>query len=35
MKVTVLPIVIGALGIILSKGTGRFRNQTTSGDHPD
>ena len=38
VKVTVIPIVIGALGSItkrIGKGTGRFRNQRTSRDHPD
>ena len=38
MKVTVIPILIGALGTILKhliKGTGRLENKRTSGDHPD
>ena len=38
MKVTVIPIVIGALGTIL-KGlvtkVGRIGSRRTSGDHPD
>ena len=36
MKVTEIPLVIGALGTTpkgLVKGTGRLRNQRTSGDH--
>ena len=33
MKVTVIPIVIRALGI--GKGTERLRNQRTIRDHPD
>ena len=38
MKVTVIPIVTGTLGTILpkfGKGTGRLKNNRTSGDHPD
>ena len=38
MKVTVMPIFIGALGTNLKrlgKGAKRLRNQKTSGDHPD
>ena len=38
MKVMVISIVIGALGTVLKglvKGTGRFENKRTSGDHPD
>ena len=38
MKVTVIPIVIGALGKIskgLVKGLKKFRNQRASRDHPD
>ena len=34
MKVTVIPIVVGALGMI-PKGTGRLRNQKTSKNHLD
>ena len=33
MKVTMISVVIGALGI--GKGTGRLGNQRTSGDHPN
>ena len=33
MKVTIIPIVIGA--IFLTKGTGGLGNKRTSGDHPD
>ena len=38
MEVTVIPIVIGALGTHskgLAKGTGTLANKWTSGDHPD
>ena len=38
MKVTVIPIVIGALGMIpkrLGKGPGRVGNRRTSSDHPN
>ena len=38
MKVTVIPIVIGALGTIpkdLGKDAERVGNNRTSGDHPD
>ena len=38
MKVTVIPIIFGALGMILQrsgKGTGSRRNQRTRRDHPD
>ena len=33
MKVTIIPIVIGAFGII--KGPGRFGSLLPSGDHPN
>ena len=38
MKVTVIPIVIGALGAIpkrIGKGTRRLGNNQTSEDHPN
>ena len=38
MKVTVIPIVIGWLGIVserIIKGTGKIGNKRTSGDHPN
>ena len=38
MKVTSIPIVVGALGTIsqrIGKRSGRLRNQRTSKDHPD
>ena len=33
MKVTIIPVVIGAFG--LSKGTGGRANKRISGDHPN
>ena len=38
MKMTVIPLVIDALGTIPKrngKGTGRLGNKRTNGDHPD
>ena len=37
MKVTIVPIVIGAFGTVTKglKGTGGFGGWRTSGDHPD
>ena len=38
IEVTVIPIVIGALGMILKgfvTGTGRLRNRRTSREHPN
>ena len=34
MKVTVIPILTGALGTVI-KGTGSLRNRRTSEDHPN
>ena len=34
MKVTIIPIVIGAFGTV-TKGPGRFRSWRPSGDHPN
>ena len=38
MKVTIIPIVIGAFGTVhqrIIKGTGGLGNKRTSGDHPN
>ena len=38
MKVTTIPIVIGAFGTVtkgLLKGTGEHEDKRTSGDHPN